>query len=83
MEEVMEIITWNFLGIHAKPIVLFNVEGFYDDILNWVKRAVKDGFVDEGNAHIVVEATTADEVVTAIKTYKVASSRHELKWESN
>lgn len=76
----MEIITWNFLGIHDKPIVLFNVGGFYDDILRWVRRAVQEKFVDQGNANIVVEATTAEEVVEAIKNYRVASSRHDLVW---
>ncbi|RDW63282.1 hypothetical protein BP6252_10827 [Coleophoma cylindrospora] len=83
MEEIMEIITWNFLGIHDKPIVLFNVNGFFDDIMSWVRRAVKNGFVDSGNANIVVEASSAGEVIEAIKNYRVASSRHALDWKSN
>ncbi|RDW57381.1 hypothetical protein BP5796_12831 [Coleophoma crateriformis] len=83
MEEIMEIITWNFLGIHDKPIVLFNVNGFFDDIMSWIRRAVKNGFVDSGNANIVVEASTAGEVIEAIKNYRVPSSRHDLDWKSD
>lgn len=80
MEEVMEIITWNFLGIHDKPIVLFNVDGYYDDVLNWVKKAVKNGFVDEGNADIVVQAGDAKGVIAAIKNYQVTGARHDISW---
>jgi uncharacterized protein (TIGR00730 family) len=80
MEELMEIITWNFLGIHDKPIVLFNVDGYYDDILGWITKAVSNGFVENGNRNIVVAAKTAEEVITAIKLYKVASNRHYLNW---
>ena len=78
----MEVITWNFLGIHSKPIVLFNVDGYYDDLLRWVEKAVHYGFVDERNAHIVVEARTAPDVVRAIYDYRVAEGRHDLQWNS-
>lgn len=80
MEELMEVITWNFLGIHDKPIVLFNVDGYYDNIISWIRRAVKEEFVDQGNAGIVVEAKTAEEVVECIISYKPGTSRHELDW---
>ncbi len=80
MEELMEIITWNFLGIHDKPIVIFNVDGYYDDILKWVTRAVNEEFVDRGNAGIVVEATTAEGVIEQIKNYRTSTSRHKLDW---
>lgn len=81
MEELMEIITWNFLGIHSKPIVLFNVDGFYDDMLRWVRRAVEEEFVDWGNRDIVVEARGAEEVVERIRGYEMGTQRLEdLKW---
>ena len=82
MEEVMEIITWSFLGIHAKPIVLFNVNGYYDDIVTWIKKAVLNGFVDEKNSEIVVLANTAEDVIAAIKEYRVPKGRYDLSWSS-
>lgn len=83
MEELMEIITWNFLGIHDKPVVIFNVDGYYDDVVTWVKKAVQEEFVDAGNANIVVEAKTADEVIDRIKSYKIAPQRYSLNWGDN
>jgi uncharacterized protein (TIGR00730 family) len=80
MEELMEIITLNYLGIHAKPIVVFNVDGYYDDIMKWVRKAVGEEFVGAGNKDIVVEAKNADEVVERILSYKVTTERYNLDW---
>lgn len=80
MEELMEIVTWNQLGIHARGVVIYNVDGYYDGVLDWVRKAVDAGFVSEGNSKIIVEAKTAEEVVEKLKVYKTAEGRFNLKW---
>lgn len=45
LDELFEILTWGQLGLHAKPIGLLNVGGFFDPLLAWVERAVGEGFV--------------------------------------
>ena len=52
LEELMEITTWNQLNIHSKPIILFNVEGYWDGLLSWIRKAAETGFVREGNAEM-------------------------------
>jgi uncharacterized protein (TIGR00730 family) len=44
-DELFEILTWAQLGLHAKPIGLLNVGGFFDPLLAWVARAVTEGFI--------------------------------------
>lgn len=83
MEELFEVITWNQLGIHDRPIVLFNVDGFYDGILRWIEDAIEKGFVRDSLRGIVVEARTAEEVVERIKEYQAPGGRLDLKWESD
>lgn len=80
LEELMEIITWNQLGIHGRGIVVFNVEGYYDGLIQWVQTAVSAGFIAPGNAGILVEALDAEEVVTQLKEYTVAEGRYTLDW---
>lgn len=80
MEELMEVVTWNQLGIHARGVVVFNVEGYYDGLLNWVKTAVSSGFVSQTNAHIMVEAKTGEEVVEQLRSYQNAEGRFKLQW---
>ncbi|CZT20010.1 related to Rossmann fold nucleotide-binding protein [Ramularia collo-cygni] len=81
MEELMEVVTWNQLGIHARGIVLYNVEGYWDGILQWVKTAVGAGFVSESNRDIMVEARSGEEVVKCLKDYQNSEGRFKLKWE--
>ncbi|KAI9808757.1 MAG: hypothetical protein M1825_003909 [Sarcosagium campestre] len=83
LEELMEVVTWNQLGIHDRPVVLFNVDGYYDDIVRWVARSVDAGFVDSGASRIVVEAKAADEVVLALTHYRLADGRLALSWGKN
>ena len=81
LEELMEVITWNQLGIHSKGVVVFNVEGYYNGLLQWVRTAVSAGFIAPGNAGILVEALSADEVVNQLRDYKVSEDRMKLDWD--
>jgi uncharacterized protein (TIGR00730 family) len=80
LEELMEIVTWNQLGIHNRGIVVFNIEGYYDGIMQWVKGAVSSGFVSESNKDIMVEAKEAGEVIDALQGYKNSDGRFKLHW---
>ncbi|KAF2232088.1 hypothetical protein EV356DRAFT_578671 [Viridothelium virens] len=80
LEELMEVVTWNQLGIHGMGIVAYNVEGYWDGLMKWVRTAVTHGFVAPPNAHILVEALTAEEVVRSLKEYKKSEGRFDLEW---
>lgn len=74
--------TWNQLGIHADPVILYNVDGFYDHLLAFVKHAVQEGFIGVQQQHIIVEAKTAKEVCDAIENYQPAAGRLNLSWKN-
>jgi hypothetical protein len=44
-EEFFEALAWNQLGLYSKPIVLFNVDGYYSSLYQFSKDAVKEGFL--------------------------------------
>lgn len=44
-DELFEVLTWAQLRLHANPIGLLNVAGFFDPLIAWVDRCVQDGFV--------------------------------------
>ena len=44
-DELCEMATWDQLGIHAKPLVLVNVDGYFDGFLAQIDRGVADGFL--------------------------------------
>ena len=45
LEELFEMLTWAQLGIHAKPVGLLNVNGFYDGLVAFVAHQHAAGFV--------------------------------------
>ncbi|PNY28131.1 LOG family protein [Tolypocladium capitatum] len=82
VEEIFETITWNQLGIHTNGICLLNVDGYWDGIVQWLDKAVEQGFVKEANRDIVVTATSAEAAVQALAEYKVSEATFKLKWGS-
>jgi uncharacterized protein (TIGR00730 family) len=80
LEELMEVTTWNQLGIHNKGVVLFNVNGYWDGLLQWVRTAVSSGFLSKSNASILVEAVSASDVVTCLRNYHISEGRLNLEW---
>lgn len=82
LEELMEVVTWQQLNIHNKPIVIFNMDGFYDNFLKFIQDSIQSEFVSVKNGQIIKVANTVDEVLDAIENYKVPEGRFNLNWSS-
>lgn len=55
LDELCEIITWAQLGIHRKPCGILNINGYFDDFLRLLDRAVADGFIRAEHRRIILE----------------------------
>lgn len=44
LEEFFEVVTWRQLGIHDKPIILLNAEGYWDRLIGMMDGIIADGF---------------------------------------
>jgi len=58
-EEMFEVLAWQTLKIHSKPVVLLNVAGFYDTMLAFLDVCDREGML-RGNRGILLVAETAD-----------------------
>jgi uncharacterized protein (TIGR00730 family) len=45
LDELFEAWTWTQLGLHRKPCALLNQDGYYDPLLEFLDRAVEQGFL--------------------------------------
>jgi uncharacterized protein (TIGR00730 family) len=45
LDELLEIITWSQLRIHAKPCILINTLGYWDGLLRFLDSTVTEGFL--------------------------------------
>ncbi|KAF7538163.1 hypothetical protein G7054_g3183 [Neopestalotiopsis clavispora] len=83
MEEIMEMTTWNQLGIHRTGIALMNINGYWDSLINWIRTAVKQGFLSSANAELLVEIRNIDEVSAALQNYQHSNDGLELDWKQD
>jgi len=61
-EEMFEVLAWQTLKIHSKPVVLLDVAGFYDKLLEFLDVCDREGVL-RGNRHILLVAQTVDEAL--------------------
>ena len=62
-EELLEVITWKQLGLYLNPIIILNIDGYYDHLIAQLSKALEDKFMRDIHAGIWQVATTPDEAV--------------------
>jgi uncharacterized protein (TIGR00730 family) len=63
MEEILEIIAGRALKVHTKPIVLVNVQGYWNPLLGMFQHAVEHGFIKSRHLSLYFVASTVDEAI--------------------
>jgi hypothetical protein len=66
MDEMVEVVTWAQIGLHAKPCILINTAGFWDGFLAFLDSVVEAGFIKPRNRGLVQVATNAQEAVEMV-----------------
>jgi uncharacterized protein (TIGR00730 family) len=70
-EEFFEAVTWTQLGVHRKPCGLLNVTGFYDPIVQFLDRAVGEGFVKPQHRAAILVGSDPGELIDALTTVEL------------
>lgn len=70
LDELCEMLTWDQLGIHAKPVVVVNLEGFFDGLLAQLARAIADGLLKPEHRALLVVVAGVDEVPAAMRAWR-------------
>ena len=66
-EEFFEILTLKQLGRHDKPIAVFNINHYYDDIENIIKKASDEGFLNKIHLNIFKVSDNAEEILDYVE----------------
>lgn len=62
LEEVSEMLTWRKLGLFNGPVVILNINGYYDCLLAWLQRSVDEKFTYGFSNDWLVAETPAEAV---------------------
>ena len=67
LDEFFEALTWRQLKLHNKPIILLNIDGFWDPLLNLLNHVVGHGFAGHDILSFTSQAKTIDMLETQLK----------------
>lgn len=68
LEELFEAITWKRLGLYFGPVLLVNVNGFYDPCIEVLERSVAEGFMNEQHRGMWSVTAGPEQVVEALRS---------------
>ena len=69
LDELFEAITWNQLGIHERPTGLLNVAGFYDPLMDFLRRVSEQGFVRRQHLASVLVGDAPNDLLGALQRW--------------
>ena len=67
LDEFFEVLTWAQLGLHAKPIFLVDVEGYWQPLTALIDNVINHGFADPSLKGFVQTVSTISDLVSALR----------------
>jgi hypothetical protein len=79
LDELLEQLTWSQLGLHAKPIGLFDVEDYWRPLIALARHATEEGFVRESDLAAIAVGGDAEGLLDRLERL-TRSERPRPKW---
>ena len=76
-EELFEVVTWAQLGMHQKPVALFDVDEYFAPLVAMVDHAVREGFVPSEQRGLLLYERDASALLDALGSYRPVTQQ---KW---
>lgn len=80
LDETFEILSWKKLGLHNKPVVIYNPDGFWTPLLDLIGHMHGHGFVSAQDMASFAVAENLDELFAALATPPGKASDPSTRW---
>lgn len=80
LDELFEILTWDQLGLLAKPCALLDAEGYWRPLLALLDRMVEERFLRAEHRALLLHAETPEAVLEALAAWSPGGGPREGKW---
>ena len=67
LDEFFEVLTWAQLKLHNKPIIILNVSGFWDPLIELINHLVENGFADQSLNKLFKVVSSPEETIEELK----------------
>jgi len=68
LEEVVELLSWKRLDLHAKPIIFLNINGFWETFFALMQHSVAEGMTPPSFLQAWVVCDTVEQAIVAMAT---------------
>ena len=82
-DELFEILTLKQLGQHKKPVVIFNINNYYDSLDAFLQNAVDNRFMTKESKEMLPIFNTDDEIIDYLKNYDSGNYSFDLMKKVN
>lgn len=75
-EEFTTMLSWSQINVHQKPIALFNIDHYFDELVAMMKKCCDEGFAPQENLDLFIDAATIDDIFAGF-----ANFHHQLPYK--
>lgn len=79
LEELFEVLCWSQIGIHHKPLGLYNVNQYYEPLLQLIQHTVREGFSGSSSLSRLVYSDDPDTLLEQVSQDMPVTS--DLRWD--
>ncbi len=80
LEETFEILTWKQLGLHQKPIIIADIDGYWHHLTELIDHMIAESYAKEENRALFQVIDSIDELLPALSAMPAFDSDVEAKW---
>jgi uncharacterized protein (TIGR00730 family) len=80
LDETFEILTWRQLQLHDKPVVLLNIDGYWDLFVHLLEHQVNEGFVKPAHLNLFQVVDSVEAAIAALATQPSRGGDVRTKW---
>ena len=75
LEELAEVLSWAQLDLHAKPIALLDVGGYFEPLVAFLDRAVREGFLAARHRGLLLQDDDLERLLARLDAWEAPAGR--------
>ncbi len=69
LDELFEALTWRQLGLHDKPILVMNVDGYWNALHDLLQNVIDQGFAEGSLAEFITWVETPETAISTLRNF--------------
>ncbi len=80
LDEAFEILTWKQLGLHDKPVIFVDIDGFWSHLVRLIENQIAENYVRQAERELFSVASSVADIFPLLKSLPASTISLEEKW---